>query len=122
MKNWDAFRERFRQNDVSTRIGELAMNLARISFLTEGTTNRDVIEYLLRESKYFIEWIAVDTDLELTVELVELQRLLARWQLRWEIIWTNEAERMDVAEQAKNWRDRLLEIAGILPDSFVRAS
>ncbi|MFM7450080.1 MAG: hypothetical protein ACKO24_15970 [Leptolyngbyaceae cyanobacterium] len=122
MKNWDAFREQFRHEDVSTRLGELATNLVRIKFLTEGVTNCDVVEYLLRESKYFIEWIAADIDIDLAAELVELQRLLARWQLRWEIIWADDAGRTDVVVQAQRWFDRLVEMADLLSEPIFRAS
>jgi hypothetical protein len=54
--------------------------LARINSFSDHPDHRDVVESLLDESKFFIEWTAPKTILETQVKLVELQLQLARWQ------------------------------------------
>jgi len=114
MKDWNALRERYLSDLLPDRLGGLSANLARIKTLTGKAISKNTIEYLIRESKFFIEWTAMDTDIDTTVELVELQLQLALWQLRWTKIWADPAQRMEVAEQAKIWSDRILARSGLL--------
>ena len=114
MKNWNALRERYLSDLLPDRLGGLSANLARIKTLTGKAISQNTIEYLIRESKFFIEWTAMDTDIDTTVELVELQLQLALWQLQWTRIWADPVQRMEVAEQAKIWSDRILERSQLL--------
>ncbi len=114
MKDWNALRERYLSDLLPDRLGGLSANLARIKTLTGKAISQNTIEYLIRESKFFIEWTAMDTDIDTTVELVELQLQLALWQLQWTRIWADPAQRMEVAEQAKIWSDRILARSGLL--------
>ncbi|MCY7334074.1 MAG: hypothetical protein LH649_15785 [Pseudanabaena sp. CAN_BIN31] len=114
MKDWNALRERYLSDLLPDRLGGLSANLARIKTLTGKAISQNTIEYLIRESKFFIEWTAMDTDIDTTVELVELQLQLALWQLRWTKIWADPVQRMEVAEQAKIWSDRILARSGLL--------
>ena len=45
-------------------------------------------------------------DIEIAMELVDLQRQLSDWKLDWERVWTNEADRLVLAQTAQ-WCDRL---------------
>jgi hypothetical protein len=92
----------------------LAANLARIKSFSDHPGHRDVVESLLDESKFLIEWTAPDVELDLQVELVELQLQLARWQRAWKDIWANPAQRSAVARQARAWSERVLEMSGLL--------
>jgi hypothetical protein len=83
MKDWNALQERYLQNDVPTRLGALAANLDRIKSLTKSGVNGNAVEYLIRESKFFIEWTATYAGMDNAAELVELQVQLAWWQLGW---------------------------------------
>ena len=114
MRNWEALKERYLRDELSTRLGGLSANLARIKTLTGKAVSQETIIYLMRESKFFIEWTAMDADIDITVELVELQIQLALWQLRWTKIWADPAQRMEVAAQAQIWSDRILERSGLL--------
>jgi hypothetical protein len=69
---------------------------------------------LLEESKFFIEWTALDAGLDLQAELVELQVELARWQQSWSKIWADSVQRTAIVEQASDWSKRLLEMSGLL--------
>lgn len=114
MKDWKAIRERYLRDGLPVRLGGLAANLARVKSFSNHPGHRDVVESLLEESKFFIEWTAPDAGLELKGELVELQIQLAIWQLNWSNIWTNLARRGAVAEEAGLWSNRLLKISGLL--------
>lgn len=73
-----------------------------------------MIESLLNESKFFIEWTTLDADPSIQAELVDLQLRLARWQHGIEEIWADPAQRMILAEEAGIWSNRVLEMSGLL--------
>jgi hypothetical protein len=58
----------------------------------------------------------MDAGIEKAADLVELQVQLARWQFGWSNIWADDGQRMNVAEQAKIWSDRVLEMSGLLSE------
>jgi len=80
MRNWATIRERYLRDSLPIRLGGLAANLIRIKSFSDHPDHRDVIESLLDESKFFIEWTAPETGIDLQVELVALQLQLACWQ------------------------------------------
>ncbi len=117
MKDWTAKQERYLCESVPNRLGELAANLARIASFCTNDLNCDAVASLIEESKFFIEWTAIDTGIDRAAKLVELQVQLARWQLGWSNIWVDEAKRKTVAEQAKHWSEHVLEMSGLLTES-----
>jgi hypothetical protein len=114
MNNLATIRDRYQQDDLATRLGGLAANLARVSSFSKNVANNDAVYGLLEESKYFIEWSAGEADTDVAVQLVELQLLLARWQCTWASIWSDAARREDLARQARLWSDKVLDVSGIL--------
>lgn len=116
MKDWNALRERYLKDDLSAPLGGLAANLVRIKSLVQVGASSNTVEYLMRESKFFIEWTAMDAGIEKAADLVELQVQLARWQFGWSNIWADDGQRMNVAEQANIWSDRVLEMSGLLSE------
>ena len=115
MKDWAFIRERYLSDDLPIQLGGLAANLSRIKSFVIHDANREVVDSLIEESKFFIEWTATATDLEVAAELVELQIQLARWQRKWSTIWDDPALRREVAEQSNTWSKRLLALSGLLP-------
>lgn len=115
MKDWAFIRERYLSDDLPIRLGGLAANLSRIKSFVIHDANREVVDSLIEESKFFIEWTATATDLEVAAELVELQIQLARWQRKWSSIWDDPELRREVAEQSNTWSKRLLALSGLLP-------
>jgi len=115
MKDHVAIRQRYLRDGLPVRLGNLAANLARIKSFSDQTAHRDVVESLLEESKFFIEWTALDAPIEVQTALVALQRRLALWHLRWEDIWEDVGYRRAVAEEAGEWSKRVLAISGLLP-------
>ena len=112
MRDRTAIRERYLRDPLPVRLGGLAANLARVKSFSDHPGHRDVVEILLDESKFFIEWTAPDAGLDVQAELVELQLQLARWQRAWAHIWADPFRRTAVAEQAGAWSERLLEMSG----------
>lgn len=113
-KNWETIHEQYLRDGLPVRLGGLAANLARVKSFSNHPGHRDVVEGLLEETKFFIEWTAPDARLEMQAELVELQIQLASWQLNWSNIWVDPGRREAVAEEAGLWSDRLLKISGLL--------
>jgi hypothetical protein len=114
MRDWTVIRERYLRDDLPIRLGGLAANLARIKSFAGHEANRDVVESLLDESKFFIEWTAADMEVDTAAELIELQIQLAQWQRRWISIWADPAQRIKVAEQSRLWSERVLDMSGLL--------
>lgn len=109
-----AIRERYLRDSIPVRLGGLAANLLRINSFASRETNSAVVESLLDESKFFIEWTAREMEIESAAELVELQVQLARWQYNWLSIWNDSGRRLRVAEQSHLWSNRVLDMSGLL--------
>ena len=107
-------RERYLRDELPVRLGGLAANLARVGSFSQNPAHRDVVERLVEESKFFIEWAAPDAELGVQAELVELQIVLARWQHTWPGLWADPVRRGAVADQARAWSRRVLEMSGLL--------
>lgn len=114
MKYSSVLRQRYLRDPSPVRLGGLAANLARIESFSDHVEHRDVVQSLLEESKFLIEWAAPDAGLNIQAELAELQIQLARWQLNWTEIWSDSERRMAVAAQAQRWSKRVLEMSGLL--------
>ena len=110
MKDWTAIQQRYLRDDLPVRLGGLATNLSRIKSFASRDGNREAVESLIDESKYFIEWTAAEAEIDTAAALVELQVQLARWQHNWPRIWADPAQRRQVAEQSAAWSRRVLEI------------
>lgn len=110
----DARKERYLRDPLPVRLGNLASNLARIKSIATQPDLGEAAKRVIRESKYFVEWAGKDADLQVQIELVELQRQLARWQFKWHEIWNDLERRASVAEQAGAWSEKILESSGLL--------
>jgi hypothetical protein len=73
MKDWTPIRERYMRDSLPIRLGGLAANLSRIKSFVSREGNREAVESLIDESKYFIEWTAAEAEVSTAAELVELQ-------------------------------------------------
>jgi len=112
--DWTLIRERYLQDDVPVRLGGLAANLRCIKSFASHEDNLAVLESLLNESKFFIEWTAGDAGVETAAPVVELQVQLACWQLNWVTLWGDPVQRNQIAEQSRIWCDRILDMSGLL--------
>jgi hypothetical protein len=114
MRDWNALKERYLQDELPIRLGNLASNLARIKSRCQNVANGEIIEGLLQESKLFIEWTAQDAEIEIAAELVELQIQLAWWQYSWAAIWEDAEKRNRVGEEGRLWSEKVLNMSGLL--------
>jgi hypothetical protein len=110
----DARKERYLRDPLPVRLGNLASNLARIRSIATQPDLGEAARRVIRESKFFVEWAGKDADLHIQIELVELQRQLARWQFKWHEIWNDVEKRTSVAEQAGAWSEKILDRSGLL--------
>ncbi len=107
-------KQRYLQDPLPRRLGGLAANLARIDTFSRQDANQDAVFRLITESQYFIEWTAVETELDVAAQLVDLQLQLAVWQHNWAKIWVDAEERQSVAQQSRQWSNRVLALSGLL--------
>ncbi len=114
MNNLEQRRERFMKDPLPIRLGGLSANLARINSFSKNAANKQAVENLIEESKYFIEWTAVELSAEKAFELVNLQIKLAVLQRDWETQWNNEKMRLEISLQAKDWSKSVLKFSGLL--------
>ena len=122
MTDFTLKQQSFVQNDIPTRLGHLAANLSQIKTLWLEGSHQDSIIHLVKESRYFIEWIVPDMveadDIDRAAELVDLVRVLTRWLFKWDTIWSDATEKLSAAEQTENWLKRVVEISGRQPESL----
>lgn len=109
-----ARKDRYLRDELPVRLGNLASNLSRLKSFAENAALSEAACRVLIESKFFIEWTAADASLTQQVELLELQRTLARWQLGWSELWNNTEKRNSIAEQAGEWSKTVLKQSGLL--------
>ena len=114
MKNQSTIKKRFLRDELPVRLGGLATNLMRIKSFSDNPAHREVVDYLLEESKFFIEWIIPDAELEVQSELLKIQIQLALWHLRWDSIWENPKERLNLANISNVWSKKVLGMSGLL--------
>jgi len=108
-----AKKTRYLRDQLPVRLGNLASNLARIDSISKHPTLGDSASKVIFESKLFIEWTAVDASLSQQVELLELQRILARWGLAWNEIWDDPERRNHIGYEARQWSNRVLALSGL---------
>ncbi|MHC5726313.1 MAG: hypothetical protein ACYT04_47530 [Nostoc sp.] len=122
MTDFTLKQQSFVQDDIPTRLGHLAANLSQIKTLWLEGLHQDSIIQLVKESRYFIEWIVPDMvkadDIDRAAELVDLVRVLTRWLFKWDTIWSDATEKLSAAQQTENWLKRVVEISGREPQSL----
>jgi hypothetical protein len=114
MKDVQSVKARYLRDALPIRLGGLAANLSRIKSFSIHDHNQKAVRELITESKYFVEWTAQDTAMEVAEELVDLQVQLARWEYSWEQVWGNPDRRIGMSENAADWSRRVLELSGLL--------
>jgi hypothetical protein len=114
MINKEQKRERFLRDPLSRRLGGLAATLGRVSSTAMRSTNPAIVQAMLEEAKYYIEWTAAETEPETAAELVDMQRLITLWLKVWESASQNKTQRTLLSVQARQWSERTLDISGLL--------
>lgn len=106
MGNLEQIKRRFLKNNLSVRLGCIASDLARLKSFSQMPNNQKAIRDLIEESKFFIEWTAPKTSLEIQEELVNLQIQLA--------LLNYSLRRKEITKITDKWSKRILELSGLL--------
>ncbi|MBA3922501.1 MAG: hypothetical protein H0X31_12705 [Nostocaceae cyanobacterium] len=112
-QNLNEKQARFQHDNIPTRLGHIASDLARIKSFS-SIAHKEVVSSVISETKWFIEWTAAEIEPEQAEELVNIQVQLAGWELTWDKIWSDDNARTQVAEQAGIWSKRVLDMSGLL--------
>lgn len=114
MKNLEQRRLRYLQDALPVRLGGLAANLSRIASFSKHAGGQQAVMDISLESRWFIEWTALEFEVLQTAELVELQVKLAVWDLESRQSWSDENWRNALVSKAQQWSQRVLEMSGLL--------
>ncbi len=106
MKDVSRLRDRFLQDGLDRRLGNIASDLLRLSTWLRMRRDDSAILDLMREIAWMIEW----TGDQATEELVDVQRELCRWRR----IWPLESARSLCAFRAQQMSERVLAMSGLL--------
>lgn len=113
MKNLKYIHKRYIKDPLSVRLGGLAANLARIDSFSGNYKNHKAVGSLIEESKFFIEWTALDASEDLREKLVDLQIKLALWQRIWPRKAGVSSIRKDFKRMAHKWAGYILAVSGL---------
>jgi hypothetical protein len=113
MKNIAETRARYLADPLPKRLGALAADLARVSSSARHARFESV-SLTLKESQYFIEWVAAEIEPEVAAELVDIQVMLAMWRRLWPEAQHNSLHRALLSLQAKKWSEQVLDYSGLL--------
>jgi hypothetical protein len=105
-------KQRYLRDPVAIRLGGLAANLARVKSFSKNLANNEAVFNLFEETKHFIEWTAIET--EIVEQLVEYQIQIAVWQRKWKANWNNEKKRNEMSAISSEWSQKILESSGLL--------
>lgn len=109
-------RERFLGQNISTRLGGLAADLARVVSASQIPAATAVSD-LLDESRAFIEWTApslLPERIDDAARLVDIGRGVTAWYHTWHKIINDPRQRHALAAQARAWSDEVLAMSGLL--------
>ena len=106
MKNLEKIKRRFLKDNLPTRLGGLACNLARLKSFSQIPGNQKAVRDLIEESKFFIEWTAPMASLDVQEELVNLQIQLA--------LENYLKAKKDTIKFADEWSKKILKLSGLL--------
>jgi hypothetical protein len=90
------------KDDVSIRLNKLDNHLKQIQCLLLDSNNNDVVKSLIRETMYFIEWIAPDIEFNYAFELANSE------------VWNNIEARNQIIDELGTWNDRVLQMSQLL--------
>ncbi len=103
-----ALKSRYLSDPPEIQIGGLASNLSRLGWFVKHSMSFEKLQPIIRESKYFTEWAAVEAPLDLQSALAEIQIELAILERRLAMGAVANA-----AENTDSWAGKLLHLAGL---------
>ena len=113
MSDLDSIKQRLLREEPRKRLGHLAADLLRIANFIETGSSQEA-RPIIRESKWFAEWIAPEADLATQELLASAQSFLALKELEWPIWTQNKNEIQSTVSVVRNWSDEFLQRSGLL--------
>jgi hypothetical protein len=113
MTNLSTLQAQFIKDDVYIRLNNLNAHLTQIQSLSQDFTNNEAVKNLIRETMYFIEWIAPDVEFDYAFDLANLGRFLTRWLFSAEA-WNNTEVRNQINQELGDWNNRILQMSQLL--------
>ncbi len=98
----------------NTRLGNLAVNLARVDSFSSNDAHKKAVEHVIEESIGFIAWTIKEVDAEKAVVLVALQKQLDHWKLHLDELWEDSLQRQAMRKQGREWSEKVLNMSGLL--------
>ena len=114
MTNEESHRTRYLRDPLPIRLGGLAASLARIASSASHETGATAVMTMIKECRWFIEWMAAEAEPEIASELVDIQRLFTLWRSAWPEAQHQLKQRILLSVQAKKWADQVLDYSGLL--------
>jgi hypothetical protein len=113
MNDLEPIRERLMREEPKRRLGHLAADLLRVAnFIESGSANE--ARPIIRESKWFAEWIAPEASLETQELLAQTQSFLALKEIQWPL-WIEDAKAVSAtASTVRLWSQDFLKQSGLL--------
>lgn len=113
MNDLESIKQRLMREEPRRRLGHLAADLLRIAnFIESGSANE--AKPIIRESKWFAEWIAPDVGLETQQLLATAQSFLALKEIQWPF-WVQDKQNVQAtAATVRGWSTELLNQSGLL--------
>jgi hypothetical protein len=101
------------RDPLPIRLACLAADLGRVASSARHESGIEAVAEMLEESKYFIEWTAMEAEPEIAAELVDIQRMITLWCKAWPEMAKDTTQRTLLAVQAKKWSDQVLDFSGL---------
>lgn len=101
------------REEPNRRLAHLAADFLRIANFIESQS-AEAAKPIIRESKWFAEWIAPETDLKTQQFLATTQSTLALKEVQWASWIGNDAEVQSTAATVRGWSNVLLKRSGLL--------
>ncbi len=115
MTSFTALQTTFIKDDVSIRLQNLNNHLKQIQSLSQDhTPGNENVKSLIRETMYFIEWIAPDVEFNHAFELANLGRFLTRWLFSSEETWNNTTSKIQVMQELDTWAESVLRMSELI--------
>lgn len=109
MLNLNQIKERYFKEPLDRRLGHLASDMLKISSFLDNPKNIVVVNDIIEESKFFIEWNAQEAPFHVQEFFADIQPILALWQRHLD----NPAVKQNLKKSAKRWSSQLLEFSGL---------
>jgi hypothetical protein len=106
MHNLEEIKERFLKNNVATRLGCIAADLARLNSFSRMPNNQRAINDLIQESKFFIEWTAPAVPAALQKDLLSLQLKLA--------LCSDSPSKKKITAMSNEWSKKILKSSSLI--------